>query len=312
MLSATPSNNSLPNRLLKLAVTILLPLLLLLAMMLLILVYRSTSTMINDSIRYQLQEINDRSQSRLDSYLSGLDNLLSTTVENHELANILLQDDRQAAKQLLQSTLSNSYGEYLDLLILTRQDQYWTNMNSPLYLLEHSLKPLISNTPYYNKWSNIELDPSPTPLIAMIQRYPILSVNSGQITGSLFGGLILNDNLTLLSLLGEEIKNTNLQLVLRGKPIGPVLVNTDVSSQVFSHALSSQEQMGQVHGHYFSLQPLLINGEPSELSLLLLSDKTAFHQLQKNYFYHLLLAVVLLLIALSVVLLYRVKVITRY
>ncbi|WP_417615018.1 LuxQ periplasmic sensor domain-containing protein [Oceanisphaera sp.] len=293
------------------AITVLLPLLLLLAMILLMLTYTSTSTMVNDSIRFQLQEINDRAQSRLDSYLSGLDNLLSTTAENPKLASILLQDDRAAAKQQLQNTLHNSYGEYLDLLILTRQNQYWTNMNSPLYLLEHSLQSLITNTPYYNKWSSIELDPSPSPLIAVIQRYPVLSSQSGQVLGSLFGGLILNDNLTLLSLLGNGINNTNLQLVLQDKPIGPALINNETPPSVFNQALSSKQRYGQIKSYYFNHQPLLINGEPSELSLLLISDHKAFQQLQKTNFYHLLLALVLVLITLLVVLLYRVKVFTR-
>ena len=312
MLSVTRSNSLRANRLIGIATTLLFPLLLLLAMTLLLLIYRSTSAMVNDSISHQLQEINDRSQSRLDSYLSGLDNLLSSTAENPELANILLQNDRQAAKQQLEKTLDHSYGEYLDLLILTRQDQYWTNMNSPLYLLEHSLKPLITNTPYYNKWTSMELDPSPSPLIAVIQRYPILSANSGQITGSIFGGLILNDNLTLLSLLGKGIKDTNLQLLLQGKPVGPSLINTDIPSSVFDQVLSSKQHQGQIKGHYFSQQPLLINGEPSELSLLLLTDNTAFQQLKKANIYHMLLALVLVLVALSVVPLYRLKANARY
>lgn len=311
MLSVTRSNSLRANRLLGLAMTLLFPLLLLLAMILLILIYRSTSAMVNDSINHQLQEINDRSQSRLDSYLRGLDNLLSSTAENPELASILLRGDRQAARQLLEKTLDHSYGEYLDLLILTRQDQYWTNINSPLYLLEHSLKSLITNTPYYNKWSSMALTPSPSPLIAVIQRYPILSANSGQITGSVFGGLILNDNLTLLSLLGEGIKNTNLQLLLRGEAVGPPLINTEIPSSVFDQALSSQQHQGRIEGHYFSQQPLLINGEPSELSLLLLTDNSAFQQLKKANIYYLLLALVLVLLAISVVPIYRMKANTR-
>ncbi|MBO1520267.1 LuxQ periplasmic sensor domain-containing protein [Oceanisphaera pacifica] len=261
----------------------------------------------SNSIQHQLQEINDRSQSRLDSYLSGLDSLLSSTTENSELASILLQDDRVAAKEQLQNTLNHNYGEYLDLLILTKQNKYWTNMNSPLYLLEHSLKPLITNTPYYNKWSSVELNPSPSPLIALIQRYPILSSETGQVTGSLFGGLILNDNLSLLGLLSAGIKNTNFQLTLKESPIGPTLTNTKISDAVMKHALSSNKKIGVVHGHYFSKQALIINGEPSELSLLLMTDKSASKLQQQNTIYYILLATVLLLTLISGVLMYQIK-----
>ena len=295
MLSVTRSNPR-AKRLLRLMLGALLPAFFLLAVALLILTYHSTSNMVDESIRHQLQETNNRLQGRLDSYLSGLDNLLSTTAEHPQLAAIISADDRLAAKAQLQKTLDHSHGEYLDLLILTRQDQYWANMNSPLYLLEHRLTSLIADTPFYNKWASIELDPSPTPWMALIQRYPILSPDSGQIIGSLFGGLVLNDNLTLLSLLGKGLQNINVQLVLRGKPVGPTFVNSDIPAEIFSQALSEQRPHGQIQGHYFSLQPLLINGEQSDLQLLLLTDDAMFQQLQQTYGYHTLLALMLVLI----------------
>lgn len=307
MLSVTPNIKLKNTLLLKRVITILLPFVLLIAIALLILMYRNASTMVNNSISHQLQVVSDRSQSRLDSYLSGLDNLLSSTADNPDLADILLRGDRKSAKKLLQSSLYHSHGEYLDLLIITKQDKYWANMNSPLYLLEHSLSSLISNTPYYNKWSSVELEPPPASLVSIIQRYPILSMDSGQVIGSLFGGLILNDNLTLLSLLGEGIQDTNLQLVLKGKPIGPTFVNTEVPDNVLSYALSSNKEMGQISGHYFRQQPLFINGEPSELSLLLTTDNSAFKLLQKNNTYHILLALSLLVITLFSVIIYHLK-----
>ncbi|MBM7457236.1 PAS domain S-box-containing protein [Oceanisphaera litoralis] len=297
---------------------LLLPAFLLLAVAVLTLTYNSTSKMVDESIRHQLQETNNRVQGRLDSYLSGLDHLLSATAEHPELAAILLRDDREAARDVLQKTLNNSHGEYLDLLILTRQEQYWANMNSPLYLLEHRLASLIADTPFYNKWAGIELDPSPAPLTAWIQRYPILSPDSGQVIGSLFGGLVLNDNLTLLSLLGQGIKNINIQLILRGKPVGPAFINSDIPSEIFTQALSSlrpydqkhNQKHDQKHGYYFSLQPLLINGEQSELQLLLLTDDTMFRQLQQTYGHHSLLVLILVLITALALSLYTLKLIS--
>ncbi|MDX1269925.1 MAG: LuxQ periplasmic sensor domain-containing protein, partial [Oceanisphaera sp.] len=121
MLSVTRSNPD-AKYLLRVMLDALLPAFLLLAVALLMLTYHSTSNMVDDRIRHQLQETNSRLQGRLDSYLSGLDNLLSTTAENPQLAAIISAGDRQAAKAQLQKTLEHSHGEYLDLLILTRQD----------------------------------------------------------------------------------------------------------------------------------------------------------------------------------------------
>ncbi|MFP2769886.1 LuxQ periplasmic sensor domain-containing protein [Oceanisphaera sp. KMM 10153] len=309
MLSVTRSNPR-ARRLLRLILVALLPAFLLLAIALLMLNYHSTSNMVDESIRHQLKETNSRLQSRLDNYLGGLDNLLSSTAEHPELATIISRDDRGAAREALQKTLNHSHGEYLDLLILTRQEQYWANMNSPLYLLEHRLTSLIADTPFYNKWSSVELEPSPTPLTALIQRYPILSPDSGQIIGSLFGGLVLNDNLTLLSLLGQGLQNINVQLVLRGQPVGPTFVSSDIPTEILTRAQSERRAQGQIQGHYFSLQPLLINGEQSELQLLLLTDDAMFQQLQQTYGYHTLLALILVLITALTLSLYTLRLIS--
>ncbi|WP_083398967.1 LuxQ periplasmic sensor domain-containing protein [Oceanisphaera psychrotolerans] len=300
-------NNPRIRQLLSLMLMVLLPAFLLLAVALLMLTYHSTAKMVDDNINHQLQETGSLLQGRLDSYLSGLDSLLSTTAEQPELAAIIASDDRHAARIQLQNTLNHNHGEYLDLLILTRQGQYWTNMNSPLYILEHRLQTLIADTPFYNKWAGVELTPLPAPLTALIQRYPVLSPDSGQMIGSLFGGLVLNDNLTLLSLLGQDTQNINLQLVLRGKPVGPSLTNSDVSADMFTRALSSQRPRGRVQGHYFSLQPLLINGEQSELQLLLLTDDTLFQQLRQTYGYHSLQALILVLMITLALTLYTLK-----
>ncbi|GAA3698639.1 hypothetical protein GCM10022421_01110 [Oceanisphaera sediminis] len=309
MHSVTRSNPG-AKRLLRVLLEALLPAFLLLAVALLMLNYHSTSNMVDDSIRHQLQETNGRLQGRLDNYLSGLDNLLSSTAENPQLAAIISAGDRQAAKAQLQKTLEHSHGEYLDLLILTRQDQYWTNMNSPLYLLEHRLTSLIADTPFYNKWASIELDPSPTPWTALIQRYPILSPDSGQIIGSLFGGMVLNDNLTLLSMLGQGLQNINVQLLLRGQPVGPAFVNSDIPGEILTRALAEQRPHGQIQGHYFSLQPLLINGEQSELQLLLLTDDAIFQQLQQSYGYHTLLTLILVLLTALALSLYTLRLVS--
>ncbi|ART82502.1 hypothetical protein CBP31_07580 [Oceanisphaera profunda] len=296
MLSVTQTNRRRQQTLLKLALHFLLPLLFLLAGSLLLLAWQSTTRIVNDSINYQMQEAQDRAQSRLDSYLTGLNTLLTSTAESPALANILLKGDRPAAKKILQNTLSHSYGEYLDLLLLTRQDQYWTNLNSPLYLLGNNLNSLIVDTPYFNKWSSVEIIPEPIALFSIIQRYPILSADSGLIAGSLFGGLILNDNLTLISLLGQGSTNKSLQLLIDDQPVGPAFAAGKIEQTIFEQAIASNLSQGEIADHYFSRQPLLINGEASKLQLLLIADKSMSEQLAHAYFYHLLLALVLILL----------------
>lgn len=304
---ATQSNQQRQQARLKFALVTLLPILFLLAIIFLILAWQGTNQVVHHSIDYQMQDAQDRAQNRLDSYLAGLDTLLVNTTENPQLAKVLLAGDRQTAKNILQKTLEHSSGEYLDLLLLTRQDQYWTNLNSPLYLLGNNLHSIIVDTPFFNKWSSIELMPAPNSLIAIIQRYPILSTDSGMVIGSLFGGLILNDNLTLLSLLGKGTENKSLQLLVDNHPVGPTFKSANITDATFYKITSSNLSHGQIDGHYFSRQSLEVNGEASELQLLLIADKTMSLQFAYAYLYHILLALILFLLALMTLLLVKYK-----
>lgn len=283
--------------LLRQLLLVLLPAFLLLAAALLLLTYRSSSAMIDDSIHQQLEEANGRLQILLDSYLSSLDSLLSTAAEQPELAQALSSGNRQAAEAQLQEILANRHGEYLDLLVLSRQEQPWVHLNSPLYTMEHRLQQLLTTPPLYHRWAGLELDAPFSRQVALVQRYPVIAQASGQVIGNLLGGVVLNDNLSLLQHLARGAENVRVQLIRRGKPVSPAyLNNNDIAPMVFTQALSSGRRDGQIQGHYFRLRPLLINGEPSELQLLLLTDNTIAQQLQQNYGYHTLLALVLVLL----------------
>ncbi|MGO5000376.1 LuxQ periplasmic sensor domain-containing protein [Oceanisphaera sp. W20_SRM_FM3] len=297
LLSAIQSNHKYQQGRVKLTLLILLPILFLLTAVFLILAWQATTKVANDSISYQMQEAQNRAQSRLDSYLTGLDNLLISTVEKPKLATTLESGERLSAKKILQDTLEHNYGEYLDLLLLTRQNQYWTNMNSPLYLLGENLNATIMDIPYFTQWSSIKLEPAPTSLTAIMQRYPILSSESGMVIGSLLGGIILNDNLTLLNLLGQDTKHKSLTLLLDGRPVGPTFNDADISETVFDKIIASNLSEGKIDQHFFTRQPLLINGEKSQLQLLLIADASISQPLTYVYLYHQLLALVLFSLA---------------
>ena len=143
--------------------------------------------------------------------------------------------------------------------------------------------------------------------MAIIQRYPILARDSGMIAGSIFGGLILNDNLTLLSLLGQGSTNKSLQLLISNQPVGPTFTGADISHTIFEQATASKLSQGQIEGHYFSRQPLLINGKASKLQLLIIADKSMSQPFTYAYLYHLLLALVLLMLAMVCLLLVKYK-----
>ncbi|WP_157420095.1 LuxQ periplasmic sensor domain-containing protein [Oceanisphaera avium] len=304
---ATQTNYQRQRAKLKLSLVILLPILFALAFIMLFLAWQSTHSVMKSSIDYQLQETQNNAQSRLESYLSGLDNLLSSLAENPKLANYIIEDKRQDAKAMLSNTLEHNYGEYLDLLVLSRQGKYWANMSSPLYLLGSDLNSTIGDISYFNKWSSVNLTPDPNALTAIIQRYPILSSHTGMVVGSVFGGLILNDNLTLLSLLGKDTSDKSLQLLLDDHPVGPIFKEEKLDSNLINKIITSKQTKGKIEGHYFSRKPLSFGNDKQRLQLLVVADRSLSHLYTYTYLYHFLLLMVLLLLVLATLLLAKYK-----
>lgn len=309
MPSVIPNKKSV-TPLLSVLLQALLPAFLLLAAALLLLTYRSTATMVNNSIQQQLEDANARLQILMNSYLNGLDGVLSATAEQPEIAQALKTDNTNLAQTTLQNTLNHRNGELLDLLMISKEERHWINMSSPLYITRHRLHQLITSPPLYNQWISTELKAPSNALFTLTQRYPIIAADTGRVTGSLLGGVVLDDNLTLLRQLGQGADNLSVQLILNNRPAGPAyLNNNNIGAGVITEILSSRQSYGQYQGHYFSLQPFEINGEMNELKLLLLTDNTIAQQLQDTYGYHTLLALVLVLITALLLSLYTLKLI---
>ncbi|MGP7735229.1 LuxQ periplasmic sensor domain-containing protein [Oceanimonas smirnovii] len=297
--------------LLRVLLGALLPAFMLLAAALLLLTYRSTSTMVNNSIQQQLESASARLQILMSSYLNSLDGVLSATAEQPEIAQALKTDNTQLAQKRLQDTLYHRNGELLDLLMISKGGQHWINMSSPLYITRHRLHQLITSPPLYNQWISAELKAPLNTLFTLTQRYPVISPDSGRVIGSLLGGIVLNDNLTLLRQLGQGAENLSIQLILNNKPAGYAYVNNNnIETDIITKILSLQQSYGQYQGHYFSLQPIEINGEVNELKLLLVTDNTIAQQLQKAYGHHTLLALMLVLVTALLLSLYTLRLIS--
>lgn len=288
----------------------LLPAFFLLAGSLLLLTYHSASRVIDEGMQGQFQQVRNRLQLNLDGYLNELNTLLSATAEHPRLASLISANDDTAANRLLQEVLQKQGGENLDILMLTRQGQYWTDLNSSFYDLTSPLGQLTGTSPMYNRWSWLELDTAAAPLDILVHQYPILSPLSGQVVGSLLGGLVLDDNLTLLHLLAQGIEDFSFQLILQGKPVGPGYDDGDLPATVFESALSSRLTSGQIQDYYFSRHALRLDDERQQLQVLLLTDNKAFQQLQQAYWNNTLLALLLVLVAALALALYTLKLIS--
>ncbi|WP_375056522.1 EAL domain-containing protein [Zobellella sp. DQSA1] len=271
----------------------LLPAFMVLALALLGLTYYSSSRIMDENIQGQFQQAKSRLQINLDTYLNRLYTLLSATAEHAGLASLMANGEQGEAEAVLHSILEKPDGEHLDILMLLRQGNAWLNLNSPYYDLAPHEAVLVEAANQDQQWVLVQLEPSPT---VLLHRYPIIANDSGRIEGSLLGGVVLDDNLTLLNLLGQGLEQMNIRLLHQGNLLGPPASGNTLARDILNSILADAASQGQVRDHHFSAQPLQL-GEETTLQALLVTDNQATRQLRQAYWHHGLLALVLVLAA---------------
>lgn len=293
MHSATPVNPPKATRLLRRILLALLPAFMVLALALLGLTYYSSSRIMDENIQSQFQQAKNRLQINLDTYLNRLYTLLSATAEHAGLASLIANGRQGEAEAALHAVLEKPDGEHLDVLMLLRQDNAWLNLNSPYYDLAPYEAALVEAADQDQQWTLLQLEPS---LTVLLHRYPIIADDSGRIEGSLLGGIVLNDNLTLLNLLSQELEQMNIRLLHQGDLLGPPASGNTLTRDVLDSILADSSLQGQVRGHHFSVQPLQL-GQETTLQALVVTDNQASRQLRQAYWHNSLLALVLVLAA---------------
>lgn len=306
MHSATPADPPPGRRLLRLILMALLPAFALLALALLALTYYSSSRIMEQSLHGQFRQAESRLQTNLDAYLNRIYTLLSATAEHAGLADMLEGSDQAGAEAVLQAVLEKPDGEQLDILMLVHQGQPWLDLNSPYYDLARHQLQLLMAAGQDREWRLLQLDPS---LSLLLHSYPLIDDDTGRVEGHLLGGMVLDDNLSLLNQLGQGLEQFSFRLLHQDRLLGPAPAGPSPAPEVLHSMLSRQRLPGQLQGYHFDTRPLRLNEQAGTLQALMMTDNQANRQLRLSYWYHGLLALILVLAAAVLLALYTLRLI---
>ncbi|CAH0529640.1 LuxQ periplasmic sensor domain-containing protein [Vibrio hippocampi] len=108
------------------------------------------------------------------------------------------------------------------------RDVIWDDGNALFYGLEdYSLFELRSQVEFQNQWAVVSVSSQLGERHILVRKTPIIASESGEVLGYLYVGLVLNDNIALLSRLMEGTNSDDVMLLHKGQFIASTISSDD-------------------------------------------------------------------------------------
>ncbi|WP_409422126.1 ATP-binding protein [Pseudaeromonas sp. ZJS20] len=247
-----------------------------------------TAILVFQTYRYARQAIDTQMEQRLTQSHHTLQLAM-----NHRLNHLAQRLDSLASR------LALSYGQDgwqrplaleeesqdLDFLFIAQDKTlYWQNAATDFFVPAGSLPSLIDPVGQGHHWYLAILPrDSALPLVLLLRHVPLVAPHSGQVLASLYGALVLSDNLELLQGLRRESQLQALSLEYRGEPLLSTLPpGTSLAASLAK--LPVREGLQPLGEHLLaSRQALSLDDQASALTLVAVAENRATPRLQEQY-----------------------------
>ncbi|OMH31658.1 ATP-binding protein [Motiliproteus sp. MSK22-1] len=249
----------------------------------------STSKIAEQTIDNEIRNLTKQTHTSLqlffDNQLGRAELLIGHFASDMPLTESVFNLQRLDAADNLDRLYNSRTGSNLELLFLMLDDnQVWVDASSPFFSNLEALEALHLNRFSFGRWYLFELPVANEPQIIALRKEPMIDTESGQVIGSLVGGLVLSGNLQMINEARRYIGLPGIALRYRNNLLAE---STDSALGLENHfqkiggnvveAFSRQGQF--VVGSYF----LQLGNELSELEFLTLISSDSFQQLKDSY-----------------------------
>lgn len=250
-----------------------------------------TAILVFQTYRYARQAI----ETQLEQRLTQSHHTLQLAINHHlnhlaqqldSLANqVELTYDRgtQSSWHIPLAQLTSDWD--LDFLFIAQgQTLYWQDAAADFFVPGDRLAHLLTQADRHHHWYLATLPrPSAPPLVILLRHVPLVEAHSGQVLASLYGALVLNDNLALLQSLRRESQLQALSLEYQGQPLLSTLT-PDSPLAVSLTRLPAKAGLQPLGQHLLaSRHGLRLDEEPVPLSLVAVTENQATPRLQAQY-----------------------------
>ena len=161
------------------------------------------------------------SQSILENQLEFIDLGLKHISSDQKFLKTLAAGDKQEARRLLFKALDSDIGENFDVILVgLASNPAWVDASSSLYDIHRIISLITKRKTRSPKEMVFRFKSQGSDVTLLIASVPIIHGKSGKVIGDLFGGIVLNDNLSLLEKIRGRSRSQSVALFENGDLIG--------------------------------------------------------------------------------------------
>ncbi|OUR96540.1 hypothetical protein A9Q84_09330 [Halobacteriovorax marinus] len=247
--------------------------------------YQTSSQLFEEKLIQDFEEDLKLTQLFLNSEFKIMNNSLNSISENKEIIKSLEEDNFKKVKKVLEE-ISTDFSSSDFLFISFDQSKETIDVSINLHddssIIEEYLERKSNETLSFGVYNNSN--------VVIFTKKPIISTNSGKVLATIHTGILLNNNLELLSKISDRINHHNLFVFLGDKFIAGIRPLKEEERKIFQSSFS-QKLFSTDQKIYYSGKLDIF--EDVDLNIYFETSSLLIEELRQSYFKYVIYTVVL-------------------
>jgi len=249
--------------------------------------YRSSSAFVTEELQQSLHQRQINAENSFERILADLEVTVKYIAADTSLEESVGKKDLDLTREVLRRNLDSELNSRLDILFVKDQDnKILADDSSPFFDLQDIL-PLIAaaNVSYGGGGQLYTFPAEQSELVLIGTSIPLIRERTGQVVGSLFGGIVLNNDVSLVDRMRKTIQAENLLLLYDGRIVASTHhPDTATVEGAVGHLPVSSDEFRRLDGSYVAHYNKLQIEQDSSLDLVFIIKDKIYADLRTSYF----------------------------
>ena len=249
--------------------------------------YRSSNTFITEELKKNFTQRQVHAENSLDHIFENLVLTVKYIASDTALEEAVKAKDKSLTHDILHKNLDLEVKSNLDILFVKTPDNHvWVDESSPFYDLQAVLPAIAKSRVAHDAAVQLFIFPAEhSALVVIGKSFPLVHQQTGKVVGTVFGGTVLNDDISLAENIRQKIQVDSLVLLCKGR----VVVSTKpadtplIQKAVRNLSVVSNNFRQLSDGYLAHYQTLQISTDPCSLELLFIVKDSIFADLKASY-----------------------------
>ena len=249
--------------------------------------YRNAMQSIDHELRNSFQQRHAIAEIVMEQQLEFIERVFQEITKHASFSSEIEQEHEFEVEDILYGILDSYSETQLDITFITVSgDSVWLDVSSPFFDLEPILTEIISrqrtllSSGHILRFTKDEVD-----LTMMLRAAPIIHAGTGKKLGTLFGGVVVNDNLALLETIQQKTQ-TDVAVFLES---GDLIASTDVvdapevTMLLEARQTSREGDIYAANGLLASYRAISLQEQPTSLEIATAIPDRTLMDLRRSY-----------------------------